>query len=420
MQKARRYLSGAVHLMKKGRTVVEMQVTRKGRQLSLVLVFVFTRSIVCFAPRKTPAASTRRQTRRSAFSLNTAFEWLAVERAMDQPYGNFSWFAASDRPISGGDETETMPLYPLGATYLPSLANHSLNNVEPRNIKMAQDLQEGGRFCVVLVALDTGRLASVGTVMRIVELEPQEQVGVVRRITVRCCAEELVDICGICNPEIASPESRLRRSRDYLKAYVRTRIMEPPAMECQYVATTIVNDYEAVRSAYLHGNGARNLPPFALQHLVEALPPWKEEEIMTEVGFWKAAQVWQTLCYTIREGRQITLSADRNELMVAAASAKGGPLKLPIHAEDLSPADRFQLIEMERQAQTDFVQLGLDPCLDFQVLLGMTRFDDRLEFLSRIIARERKRLESITPDLVDQKDKGDEEKRKGAWFEGFE
>jgi hypothetical protein len=362
------------------------------------------------------------QTKKSAFSLNTAFEWLAVERAMDQPYGNFSWFAPSDRPTSesGGDEIEIMPLYPLGATYLPSMANHTLNNVEPRNIKMAQDLKEGGRFCVVLAALDTGRLASVGTVMRIVKLEPHEQGGVVRRITVRCCAEELVDICGICNPESASPESQLRRSREYLKAHVRPRIVEPPSEECHTVATRIVNDYDAVRSAYLHGDGARNLPPFALQHLLEALPPWKVEEITTEAGFWKAAQVWQTLCYTVREGRQITLSADRNELMVAAASAKGGPLKLPIHAEDLSPADRFQLVEMERQAQSDFVQLGLDPCLDFQVLLGMTRFNNRLNFLSRMIARERKRLEAITPDLVDRNDKGDQEKRKGAWFEGFE
>jgi hypothetical protein len=141
---------------------------------------------------------------------------------------------------------------------------------------------------------------------------------------------------------------------------------------------------------------------------------------MTEVGFWKAAQVWQTLCYTVREGRQINLSADRNELMVAAASTKGGPLKLPIHAEDLSPAVRFQLHEMEREAQSDFVKLGLDPCLDFQVMIGMSYSKDRLEFLSRMIARERRRLEALPSDLIEPKGKSNEQTRKGAWFEGFE
>jgi hypothetical protein len=255
--------------------------------------------------------------------------------------------------------------------------------------------------------------------MRVVKLEPLKQEGVVRRVTVKCCAEELVDICGIVNPEAASPESRLRRSREYLKARVRTRIIEPP-VECLDIASKIVNDYEAVRSAYLDGDGARDLLPFALQHLAQALPAWDVEEIMTELGFWKAAQVWQTLCYTVREGRQITLSSDRNELMVAAASAKGGPLKLPIHAEDLSPAVRFQLHEMEREAQSGFVELGLDPCLDFQVMMGIHHSKDRLEFLSRMIARERRRLEALPSDLIEPKDKGDEPKRKGAWFEGFE
>ena len=402
--------------MTKGVTVDETQTMGNARHFSLFLVvFLFTRSVVCFAPRKTPAPT--KQTTRHAFLLNTAFEWLAVERAMDQPYGNFSWFAPADRPSSGNGD-EILPLYPLGATYLPYM-NHTLNNVEPRNIQMVQDLGKGGRFCVVLSALDTGRLASVGTIVRVVELEPHEQDGVVRRITVKCCAEELVDICGIVNPEAASPESRLLRSREYLKARVRTRIIEPP-VECLDIACKIVKDYEAVRSAYLDGNGFRDLPPFALQHLAQALPAWKVEEIMTEVGFWKAAQVWQTLCYTVREGRQINLSADRNELMVAAASTKGGPLKLPIHAEDLSPAVRFQLHDMEREAQSDFVELGLDPCLDFQVMIGMSYSKDRLEFLSRMIARERRRLEALPSDLIEPKGKSNEQTRKGAWFEGFE
>ena len=86
-------------------------------------------------------------------------------------------------------------------------------------------------------------------------------------------------------------------------------------MDCLDIASKIVKDYKAVCSAYLDGNGRE---------------------------FWKVAQViWQTLCYTVQEGCQITLLAHCNELMVAATSANGGPLKLPIHAKNLLPAVQF-------------------------------------------------------------------------------
>jgi len=392
-------------------------------RIALVIVLLWTTAAAAFAPRR--PSSFRHNTRRHAFVLNTAFEWLAVERSMDKKYGNFSWFIPSDRPDSQAEDNDTgevMPLYPLGATYLPSMTNHTLNNVEPRNIQMAQDLKEGGRFCVTLAAADSGRLASVGTVMRVLELESHEREGVVNRIIVKCCAEELVDICGIVNPEAADLERRLLLPRDYLKARVHLREVEVEPctpVECEVIASEIINDYQWVCSAYLDGVGTQELPPFALDHLATALPDWKVEDLCTERGFWEAALVWQTLCYTVREGRQIILSADRNELMVAAASAKGGPLKLPIHVADLSPADRFRLQELERQAQSDFLSMGLDPCLDFQVMLAMNSFKDRLQFLSQLVSRERRRLVKVPLEPVVEEEV-EQRNRTGAWFEGFE
>ena len=368
--------------------------------------------------------STRPATRRHVFSLNTAFEWLAVERGMDKKYGNFAWFdpsGFSEDDMHSDESVEKMPLYPLGATYLPSMTTHTLNNVEPRNIQMAQDLKVGGRFCVTLVASDSGRLASVGTVMRIIELEPHERDGVVTRIIVRCRAEELVDICAIVNPMAADRERRLLHPQEYLRARVRKRVVEPcTSAECEEAASKIVEDYQSVRFSYLNGDGARDLPPFAHQHLTEALPEWTVEDLATELRFWEAALVWQTLCYTVREGHQMTLSADRNELMVAAASAKGGPLKLPIHVEDLSPADRSRLQDLERQAQSDFLAMGLDPCLDFQVMLAMNSFLERLQFLSQLIARERRRLDERPELVIIEKADELQRNRTGAWFEGFE
>ena len=388
-----------------------------------MLLWTIASLAAAFAPRLT---STRLATSRHAFLLNTAFEWLAVERSMDNKYGNFSWFNPSDRSVSDHDDNEEiMPLYPLGATYLPSMTNHTLINVEPRNIQMVQDLKEGGRFCVTLAASDSGRLASVGTVMRILELEPHECEGEIKRVIVKCCAERLVDICGILNPKAANLERRLLHPRDYLKARVRQREVDAQRfapVECGAIVAKILNDYHWVRTAYLNGVGTREIPPFALEHLSHALPEWNVEDLSNDLGFWDAALVWQTLCYTVREGRQINLSADRNELMVAAASAKGGPLKLPIHVADLSPADRFRLQELERQAQSDFLAMGLDPCLDFQVMIAMSSFKDRLEFLSKLISRERRRLEEVAMRPVAEDENSDEFQmnRTGAWFEGFE
>lgn len=400
--------------------------SRNSRVIGRFIVIVGSVVVIAtaFVPQRPPIFK-RNVVKRRAFALNTAFEWLAVERSMDSRYGNFSWFRAVDRPDADESEEkgEIMPLYPLGATYLPSLTNHTLNNVEPKNIQMAQDLKEGGRFCVTLAASDTGRLASVGTVMRILELESHERDGIVRRIIVKCRAEELVDILSIVNPEASNSETKLLRPREYLKARVCKREDNVEACspnQCDTTAAEIVNDYQYVRSAYLEGVGARELPPFAHAHLEKALPEWSVERLSTDLGFWEAALVWQTLCYTVREGRQMTLSADRNELMVAAASAKGGPLKLPIHIEDLSPVDRFRLQELERQAQSDFLAMRLDPCLDFQVLLAMNRFEDRLHFLSKLVSAERRRLDAAALEPVEEDVEEPIRNRTGAWFEGFE
>ena len=77
-----------------------------------------------------------------AHSLITAMEALAEERSVtDLAYRDLQWFDPSTQrdDIPTDDRISiTMPLYPLPAVYLPTTAvNHTLNNVEPRNIQMA-------------------------------------------------------------------------------------------------------------------------------------------------------------------------------------------------------------------------------------------------------------------------------------------
>ena len=122
-------------------------------------------------------------------------------------------------------------MYPLTAVHLPGV-NYTLNNVEPRNLQMALDLSStttnNHLFCVVLRAMDTGRIARVGTLMQVLDTEPQygpeEQLI---RVIVTCTALQAVKVETIPNGQQAEdPVEKLKKSRVYLKATVS-------AMECE-------------------------------------------------------------------------------------------------------------------------------------------------------------------------------------------
>ena len=121
-----------------------------------------------------------------------------------------------------------------------------------------------------------------------------------------------------------------------------------------------------------------------------------------------------TMLYSTRRMPDSSLSG-HNELMVAADSAKGGSIKLPIHVKDLSLAVWIQLHEMECKAQGDFIELGLDPYLDFQVMIGMVHSKDHLEFFLKWMEASR----SITLKPYWTKRKGQQTKSQGRLVQRF-
>lgn len=448
-----------------------------------------------------PAASSL-----DAYSLNTAFEWLWEERSHQESYNGIEWIDIMDqKPLPYDDDDDddhdgdcnivsAMPLYPLGETYLP-IGTHMLNNVEPRNIQMALDLlalssstaefnndsinganDDGSvivvatnttivppRFCTVLCASDTGKVASVGTIMRIVKAEKQyshiDGRRKIARIKLTCEAEALASICEVENPTAFSRENRLRRSPEYLKARVRllenefgkgVREMNASSNEgsCeqqqrqqidlyQQALSTAANYFHTIKTMYQLEIGGDKLPPGALSTLGNAMKNWtmsaKKDTNLDALAdlFWKLSQEWQSVCYTVRQGKQAMLSTDRNELMVDAALKQGGPLKLPIHMEDLPPSVQREIQLMEVESQQDYCRLGLDPCLDFQALISIPHPIKRIEWLSFMISRERQRLEDIisvggsstkkNPTSNRWRSRLDDDSarkgRKGAWFQ---
>lgn len=90
----------------------------------------------------------QQSTKKQVYSsdLDTAYEFLAKDRFNNDPeqHTEIKWFdlAANTNDINTdidiSYEVKRMPLYPLGAVHVPhSGENHTLINIEPKNVKMA-------------------------------------------------------------------------------------------------------------------------------------------------------------------------------------------------------------------------------------------------------------------------------------------
>ena len=308
--------------------------------------------------------------------------------------------------IDEGRDMLQLPLYPLGAVHLPSPGQiHTLNNIEPRNIKMAEDLvdPEGkfdGRFCVTLRASDTGRVAQTATLMRVVNTTRQESFdGSLLAIRVECVAEGLVEVQQIINPNAWSKEQRIKKSDEYLVANVRpineeTVDDDENAEVMDALAKQTQADFETVRKIYSNKDAVstNELPEWAIDAIQSNLPTLSAFDLAND--FWQCADTWQQLTNTIRLARRSELNSDVNEITIDEACKLGGPLKLPVHRSDLPIDVQKRLNRMEEDAAEDFIARGIDPIVDFIIVLSMSSALDRLKYLSLLISRERRRLET--------------------------
>lgn len=348
------------------------------------------------------------QTTLQAYHLNSAYEWLSEERYKDPGYERIQWLDLDLKTSVDEEDTEiVLPLYPLGAVYLPSTkTNHTLINVEPQNLQMANDVMsmEDGKaqFCAVLRATDTGRVAHIGTILQILEADHQYVDGELVRIKLTCQAQANAARIGhILNPEAFGRERRLRKSSEYLKASVRVLrgdeegCYDDAKADLQQEIVTLINNFNMIKTIYQLEIGSKEYPPSMLFQLGNAMTIWSDETFRSEEVFWEACQEWQSVCYTLLQGSQAMLSTNRNELMIASVK---GPLNLPIHLEDLEPAVRRQVQQMEIEAQQKFLQTRLDPCLDFQALMSLSSYRERIQWLVNRVALERKRLETVATE----------------------
>ena len=418
-------------------------------------------------------------------------QWMDLQDATTTPEHDSNYLVRNNKESIHGGATKVhcrMPLYPLPSVTIPDVTNENVTfwNVERRNIQMVLDLEQpppptavAGRccdprplLCVVLQAKDTGRIASVGTVVRIVHLDKElkydrrttttttrssdddddDDGGIppqdlfhptstssddYRRIVVTCVPVGIATNITVVNPQASTREHRLRYPNDYLSAMIEYQDLSSSSSsmsevcddsdelsKMKSISRQIRNDLNAVLTMYRSNPiVTRNWPPIMISR-IQSMSNFDDFEslirnpndddddsgVLTTTEFWSVVQLWQTLCETIRMVYETTLTAERNEYMVNAAiqNGNGGPLQLPIHLEDLIPTDRRHVEQMERTAQQDWQQLQLEPCIDFQILLSLRHDHDRFDYLSQMIAQERQRLEN---DMVQDSDRACTEER---------
>mmetsp|Transcript_12851 Transcript_12851/g.27061 ORF Transcript_12851/g.27061 Transcript_12851/m.27061 type:complete len:495 (-) Transcript_12851:211-1695(-) len=353
--------------------------------------------------------------------------WLDLEDSNEHEDTEINEHRSDDTTIS------TLPLYPINDVYLPSAVNHTLYNVEPQNIQMALNLlsehenehaasSSSPRFCVVLRARDTGRIASTANILRIVDADVQkipgrsapdnddqgekdeDDISNILRICLTCQSEGLAEIQSIENGS-GWAEKRVLRSKEYLRAKVRQLRAgdnnDDGSSSWRDTYNAIRKDLRTIKVIYQLQLSAEEFPPDTLLRLGDAMRDFPELEEGNENSngeelLWEMAQEWQSVCMTLRQGTEAWLSADRNEMLVAAARAKGGGiLKLPIHLSELDPEDRKDIQRLDQEAQEKHKEFGMDPILDFQVLIGLPTTNRKFVFLAQLVNRERRRLEDI-------------------------
>ena len=139
---------------------------------------------------------------------------------------------------------------------------------------------------------------------------------------------------------------------------------------------------------------SRTYNPPILSFYIFLYPSTTEIE-NTTTSFWKSLEQWQTICYTIREAKRVSIQSDVDEIMIQEAMKQPGPLNLPVHKEDLSIPIQRKIESMEQVALEEFQTSGMDPCLNFQNIISCaTSHLDRLKLFHEMIAKERQRLEA--------------------------
>ena len=281
------------------------------------------------------------------------------------------------------EDATTMPLFPLGVTYLPYTTT-VLNIFEPRYRKMYNDILFSGarRFAVCTMHPEDGRFSEYATVFYLKDLkEVSEQTNDAVKFV---CDHEVigrVKINKILNP------SAWEKADTYLKIEVDYQEDKDETEEdVEKAEEQLKNEYAALVS---------------LQHeLAEGVKFTKEsvEQFNTTQGkgFWTTVEMWQVFQQQRLLAKQQEMQREFQTKLINYLTKEGDSGKLPevVNIAELPGELQQEVRALQTRMSDDLMPMQTRDGFDMQLLIETASHADRIRLLQGLVQNERRRLEA--------------------------
>lgn len=346
---------------------------------------------------------------------------------MEEPLANgidsVNWLptvigAKASEPSNDNEDTNVLPLFPLGGIVYTPNSEHTLNIFEPRYRKMYNDILMNGskRFVVAMShPSERGRFAEIGVLFELEDLkevseQTNDQVKYIcsHRVTGR------VKLHKILNPSAwESRETYLKVEGTLMDANTAGTDTKKELMDefvDDDVYSRLVEKAKAVYEAPAPKEEANLKLSFKelvkLQHDLEEDVRFTRASIDTlavspgdkDEGLWTTIRLWQSYSEQRLVARQNELQREfQDKLLQFLMKEKGvkeSELPSAIGFSDLSPALQNEVKDLQKRMTVELEPLVLESTLTMQKILEAKDHAERVNLLRFFIDAERKRLEA--------------------------
>jgi len=315
------------------------------------------------------------------------------------------------------EDTDILPLFPLGGIVYTPNSEHTLNIFEPRYRQMYNDiLMNGSKRFVVAMSHPTekGRFAQIGVLFELEDLkevseQTNDQVKYIcnHRVTGR------VKLHKILNPSAwTSRETYLKVEGTLIDANTRgtDQKAELKSDQDDDVYSRLVQKTSAVYDAPAPKEEANLKESFKnlveLQHELEedvrftlasidtlAVSPGDKDE-----GLWTTIRLWQSYSEQRLVARQNELQREFQDKLLKFLTKEKGvkeeELPSAIGFTDLSPDLQREVQDLQKRMSVELEPLVLESTLTMQKILEAKDHSERVELLRFFVEAEKKRLEA--------------------------
>jgi len=316
----------------------------------------------------------------------------AVTMMAAEPELDIRWAPPID-PSAGESEpaegATTMPLFPLGVTYLP-YTSPVLNIFEPRYRAMFNDILFSGarRFMVCNVDQETGRLAEVGVVFYLDELkEVSEQTQDRVKYVGQHSVIGRVKLLKVLNPAVsATRESYLRAEVEELSDADAGQDVSVEEAEIRQVFSELVDTQAELGEEPRFTEAVKGTLDFSRGSSAEDKGVWGTILLWQQFLEQRAQVVGQKMQREIQ--KEVVTYLKSNKIDNSLVNARG-----EMRLEDLPDELALEIRSIQRRYREELDSMESDPYgLQFQAMLQAPSHAGRIAVLRHVLATERKRL----------------------------